>query len=269
MQCSTLHFFFFLTFLFFVFFFFLGTEFKDIACAILGVLLALEIQRGKDGMKSKEFNSTIGATAGCTVRLAKEAHPVREGEPPALLEADAWFGSVRCASALAQQGYKCVLQVKQNSCLFPKDFIEDALADAPGGVKIILKATYQDVPLVAIGYRYSTRTTLGFVATKTAGSTRAGEPYEMKFNDDFGNVVIHQVERPEVISEFFKCSNTIDKHNQSRQASLALEKRWLTHDPYFHLLTTLIGMANCCLAVSFVVIVVVVVSHPLCRHQCC
>jgi len=42
-------------------------------------------------MRSKEYNSTIGATAGCTVRLAKLAHPVVEGEPKATVEGDAWL----------------------------------------------------------------------------------------------------------------------------------------------------------------------------------
>ena len=32
----------------------------------------------------------------------------------------------------------------------------------------------------------------------------------------------------------------IDKHNQSRQADLALEKHWLTQNPYFRLHTTMI-----------------------------
>ena len=73
---------FFLTFFItFVFIFLLGTEFKAIICAILGVLLAMEIQRGKGGMKNKEYNSQIGATASCTLRLAKAVHPVVEGEP--------------------------------------------------------------------------------------------------------------------------------------------------------------------------------------------
>jgi hypothetical protein len=35
----------------------------------------MEIQRGKDGMKTKMFNSTIGATAGCTLRLLLESIP--------------------------------------------------------------------------------------------------------------------------------------------------------------------------------------------------
>lgn len=193
-------------------------------------------------MKTKEFNASFGATAGCTMRLAQLAAPVQEGEEKPLVEGDAWFGSVTCAVELAQRHYDCVLQIKTNSSLFPKAYIETALENAPGGCKIVLTATHRGIPLVAIGYRYSTRTTLLFVATKNSGSTRPGKPYEMKFNDAFGNVVQRLVERPEILSDFFQKSNSIDKHNQLRQGDLALEKRWLTQDPYFRLHTTIIGM---------------------------
>ena len=64
----------------------------------------------------------------------------------------------------------------------------------------------------------------------------------MKYTDDHGNVCVRLVERPDIISNFFGDSNTIDKHNQARQFDLALEKTWLTQDPYFRLATTLIGI---------------------------
>ena len=64
----------------------------------------------------------------------------------------------------------------------------------------------------------------------------------MKYTDDHGNVCVCLVERPDIISNFFEDSNSIDKHNQSRQFDIALEKTWLTQDPYFRLATTLIGM---------------------------
>jgi hypothetical protein len=32
-----------------------STELKNIACGVLGILLCLEVQRGKEGMKTKEF----------------------------------------------------------------------------------------------------------------------------------------------------------------------------------------------------------------------
>jgi hypothetical protein len=96
-----------------------------------------------------------------------------------------------------------------------KQFIEKALKDAPGGVHNILEGTTKDeVTLVALGYRYSQKTTLFFVLTKNAGTSQLGELYHMKYTDSFGNVCTHFVDRPQVISNFFASSNTIDTHNQ-------------------------------------------------------
>jgi hypothetical protein len=119
----------------------------------------------------------------------------------------------------------------------------DALENAPGGVHIVLKGTAPNgIDLVTISYRYSTKTTLFFVATADAGSTTPGKPYEMKYTDDHGNVCVHLMEHSDIVSKFFLDSYTIDKHTQSRQYDLALEKTWLTQDPYFHLATTLLGI---------------------------
>jgi hypothetical protein len=78
--------------------------------------------------------------------------------------------------------------------------------------------------------------------TPLAGTTKSGAPYIMKYMDSFGNICTRNNERPVVISQFFSDSNTIDSHNQASQANLALEKKWLTKDPWFRLTTTLIGI---------------------------
>jgi hypothetical protein len=49
----------------------LGTEFKDIACGITGIILHLEIQEGKLPMRTKEFFNTLGSTAACALRLSR------------------------------------------------------------------------------------------------------------------------------------------------------------------------------------------------------
>jgi hypothetical protein len=73
--------------------------------------------------------------------------------------------------------------------LFPKEFIETALKDAPGGVNILLEGTTNDeVPFVALGYRYSHKTILFFVLTKNGGSSKLGDPYHMKYTDTYGNL---------------------------------------------------------------------------------
>ena len=105
------------------------------------------------------------------------------------IKGDVWVGSVRAAAALGVRGHRAVMQVKTNSGLFPKKFIADTLDGMPGGVKIVLKGTApNEVPLVAIGYRYSTKTSLFFVTTEDAGNMMPGNPYIMNYTDDYGNL---------------------------------------------------------------------------------
>jgi len=79
--------------------------------------------------------------------------------------------------------------------------------------------------------------------SERAGSTKQGNPYCMKYTDPFGNLCSRNVDRPDFISNFFNDSNSIDSHNHVRQFELGLEKKWFTKDPYFRLVTTLIGMS--------------------------
>jgi hypothetical protein len=221
----------------------IGTEFKTAACPVTGVMCYMEIQRGKEDMKSAKFNSTVGATTGCTLRLLLNTIPEEDQGIKHGITGDAWFGSVNTANEVGLRGHEGVFQVKQYHALFPKDFIEDALKEAPGGIHIVLNGTTKDeVNLVAVGYRYSRKTILHFVLSENAGSTGEGDPYEMKYTDNYGNICTRYVDQPEVVSNFFASSNVIDTHNQLRQHLLQLEKKWLTKNPFFRLATTLIGI---------------------------
>ncbi len=194
-------------------------------------------------MKTKQFNKEVGATTGCTLRLLLNTIPPQSATIKHGVRGDAWFGSVRTANEVGLRGHEGVFQVKQYHSCFPKDFIEDALKEAPGGVHILLEGTTQDeVQLVALGYRYSRKTVLHFVLTKNAGSSKPGTPYQMRYTDSFGNICTRFVDRPQVVSNFFAGSNVIDTHNQLRQDNLKLEKKWMTQNPWFRLATTLIGI---------------------------
>ncbi|MGH7955347.1 MAG: hypothetical protein ACREOZ_05245, partial [Gloeomargaritales cyanobacterium] len=109
----------------------LGTEFKAVCCPKTKVMLALEIQRGKAGMKDQAYVREFGATAACTLRLADTVFlgdGYKEG-----VKGDAWSGSVKGAPELGKQGKLAVLQIKMGFGLFPKKFVEETLKDAPGG----------------------------------------------------------------------------------------------------------------------------------------
>jgi hypothetical protein len=171
----------------------------------------MEIQHGKEGMKTAKFNNTIGATAGCTLRLLLNSIPVDQQGAKHGVRGDAWFGSVNTANEVIIRGHEGVFQVKQFHTLFPKEYIEEALKEAPGSVHIILKgSTRYEVNLVPIGYRYSRKAILHFFLTENAGSTGQGDPYEMKYTDSYVNICTQYVDRPGVISKFFASSNVID-----------------------------------------------------------
>ena len=118
------------------------------------------------------------------------------------------------------------------------------MKDYPGGTWITMIGTVENdgIELVSIGYKYNKKTVLTFLTTRGAGSTLSGEPYEARFPDQYGNLCVRHVARPQVISTYFKYSNVVDTHNQARQSHLGLEKKWVTHDGYFRLYSTLIGM---------------------------
>jgi hypothetical protein len=90
---------------------------------------------------------------------------------------------------ICAHGGETVLQVKGNKGLYRKDFIEENLKDAPGGVSVVLTGIAPNgIQLIAIGYRYSVKTTLFLVMTENAGSTKPGDPYMIKYTDSYGNI---------------------------------------------------------------------------------
>ena len=215
----------------------------QVVCPVLGVMTHLEIQKGKEGMKGSEHFKELGATASCSLRAAKAVTRRKGTRPEELIIGNSWFGSVKAAVAQSKAGFECIFQVKTNHSLFPKKRIEDLLQGAPGGVSVVLQSEVEGVILLAIGYKYNTKTTLFFVCTERAGSTSPGEPYEMKWSDDHGNIHVRNVQRPAVLSKFFKYINGVDIHNHLRQSCLKLEKKWVTMDCWFRLTTTLLGMS--------------------------
>ena len=102
-----------------------------------------------------QFNNAIGATAGCTLRSLLGTIFFKILKKKFGIRGDAWFDSVRAANEVGLRGHEGVFQIKTYHASYPKEFVEEALKDAPGGVFIVLEGMTQDeIPLVAIGYRY-------------------------------------------------------------------------------------------------------------------
>jgi hypothetical protein len=228
----------------------LGTELKDTADTKTGMMIFLELQRGKIPMRSLEYSNSLRVTAACTMRMAaytkrQEDETVATGEERTkdLWLGDSWFTSVESVTAVASiLGGRFTGVVKTSHARYPKKFIEETMLDWPAGSHLVLGATVNGVELLAIGYKYNKRKVMCFLSTKSSGHTKPGKSYEAKWKDENGNSRSRLVPRPFVVSEYFNNCNKIDLHNQSRQHDLKLEKMWVTEDGYFRLVTTLIGI---------------------------
>jgi hypothetical protein len=66
--------------------------------------------------------------------------------------------------------------------------------------------------------------------------------YDAKFPDQYGNIKVWEVDCPAIVSTYFQMSNKVDHHNHVRQHLLRLEKLWVTENPWFRIVMTIIGM---------------------------
>ena len=94
----------------------LGTEFKNIACSVTGIMLHLEIQHGKIPMQKAKHSEEHGATTGCTMRLCEESRysgmglseqkEAKKNKKKEHYEGDLWFESVKAAENIALEGHE-------------------------------------------------------------------------------------------------------------------------------------------------------------------
>ena len=233
----------------------LGTKFKVVCDSRTGIMIYVEIQRGKDGMSDAKYNKTMMKTAACTARLIEgtrteeEALEQTRDERSDEIErtkdtyyADAWFGSVDAVLAAMERQAHLVAVIKTNSNRFPKKFIEEKMKNWPPGSHLLLESNIEFKKVFALGYKYSKRKVLVFIFNKGASHTEPGAPYEAIWRNNDNSYTNSHVPRPQCCSDYFKISNKVDRHNHIRQSELALEKVWITQCVFFRILTTIIGI---------------------------
>jgi hypothetical protein len=226
----------------------LGVELKVVSCGMTGIMLHLEIQKGKGPMADTKYTSEYGASAACTLRGA--AGTKGSGRAQSVLErvtetvyGDSWFSSVRTCTALSREldmNYLGIVKTAHKN--YPKAYLEDKMKRWPAGSVLVLKSKIDDVDLLAVGYKYNSTKVICFVMKKDCGDFSAGKPYEARWKDDNGNMAMREIFRPSCVSNYFEHSNTIDTHNHLRQGILKLEKHWITQSIWQRLPITVIGM---------------------------
>ena len=79
-----------------------------------------------------------------------------------------------------------------------------------------MKAEFEGISLMALGYKYNSKGTLYFIAPEGAATTAEGEPYQTKWPDEFRNVLTRDVFRTAFAARYFLWFMKVDKHNQMR-----------------------------------------------------
>jgi hypothetical protein len=90
-----------------------------VACGSSGVLLYLEIQCGKEGMKDSKYQRELGTTTACTVRMAEATMSNAEDDRDTVF-GDSWFESVKTSEEIVSRGSHFVGVVKAAHARFPK-----------------------------------------------------------------------------------------------------------------------------------------------------
>ena len=145
-----------------------------------------------------------------------ESSPVAEEvrKRKRLFLADSWFGSVKDAENFIESRHHGTFIIKTARDRSPKKSLNATMKGMPGRMCIVLKGTTEELnyDLACIGDKHYKKTVLTFVLSQGAGSSEPGVPYETTFPDKHGNLCLRHVAHPQLIANYFKCSNKVDVH---------------------------------------------------------
>jgi hypothetical protein len=238
----------------------LGTQLKNGVECLSGVLAFQDVVQAPEVQKQKGFfyndietlrpeRSSLPTSPEIQAHTAEVLRQVEgaEVEIGGWVGGDAWFGSVMtCVEVMKHFAVHSTFIVKNNQFLFPMAALHAVLkarhGDRPAGHWVVMKTEIAKVKLIAIAYAWSQKGISYFIST--CGSTIASPiKYESKFENDWGEVDFKEVDRPDIVHFLYEYLPLIDEHNKQRQSLLCLERRWLTKDPWFRLLSTIFGMS--------------------------
>jgi hypothetical protein len=237
----------------------LGTQLKNgVEClsgifAFQDVVMAPEVQRRKKFYYSDVDNLIMESTSlpKSPDMQAHTAEVLRQVEGAGVKEGgwcggDAWFGSVMTTIELKiRLGVHSTFIITNNKQFFPMAPLYSILKARHGqritGHWVVMRTTIAGVDLIAIAYAWSQKGISYFIST--CGSTEPSiHKYESKYDNEWGELGVREIDRPNVVHFLYEYLPLIDEHNKQRQSILELEKLWLTKDPWFRLLCTLMGM---------------------------
>ena len=214
-----------------------GTEFKNLADGVTGVMLRLEIQEKKSDMADKDW-SALPAGTTWLLRLCEPYFGSHR-----IVRADSAFTSTTAAVLLGKRGLFLQGIVKGATKEFPAKYLDNCQYQR--GDHHAATATIEGVPMIALGWK--DKTLKRFLST--CGTTVEGQPhtkkrYRVSEDGESSEIFYKTVKRPKLVEEYFDSASKIDVHNHLRQGSLALEEAWGTRKWHHRVFASILGMVE-------------------------
>ena len=230
----------------------LGTMFKNGVEAMTGIVVNQDVVEGSAAQWEKKYVLQESTLPKKEPIMAHVAEVLRQCEGAQLADGgwvagDAWFGSIPAIVEVKNRlNVFSTFIVKQNVQYCPLQVIKKILRTRypkrPAGRHIVMKAKISGVDLFLLAYAWS-NTQSSFMISSCGTTVQHEICYRTHFCDDFGNVTFKEIPRPSIAHFYFELSPLIDNHNKDRQSVLGLEDCWPTKNPWFRLVTTMIGMS--------------------------
>eukprot|EP00731_Ephydatia_muelleri_P020866 Em0013g593a len=216
-----------------------GTEFKNLADGVTGVMMKLEIQEKKADMADKDWSPLLTGTAWL-LRLCEPYFGSHR-----IIRADSTFTSTTAAVELGKRGLFLQGIVKGATKEYPAKYLDTFQYEK--GDHHVVTSSIDGIPMLALGWQDRTRKK--FLAT--CGTTVEGHPHKKKRyrvlkDGKSSEAFFKTVKRPKLVEEYmyFDSASKIDIHSHLRQGSLPLEEAWGTKKWYHRVLSTILGMVK-------------------------
>ena len=162
----------------------------------------------------KKVWSYLPAGTAQTLRLSEFWHGSQR-----IVVGDSTFSSIKTAIECQKKGLFYSGIVKTD---FAKDYLSDVFRYPAKGDHVSLTTVVENCKLLAVGWK--DKTFKMFIST--CGITLPGQPHQKYRYFHDGDVVVTEINRPQLVSQYFGAASKIDVHNHFRL--LIMETAWGT-----------------------------------------
>jgi len=246
----------------------LGTMLKDIAEAVIGVLLYTDPSMAPSVQDKKKFSNRLSQSPDAVSNAVHAPHVAEvlrqvyytdlHKQKNPFVGGDAWFGSVAACLALKLEKVEdedgtnkpmdinSAFVVKNNTSCFPRGPLHAVLkARYPKrmiGHWVVFTTEIKGVSLIAMAYAWSNNDIAYMISTFGNTSACKDDYISNEKNTAFDGLNDTKTcERPDVYDVLFKFLPAIDSINNTRQYGLQLETNWPTKNCWTKLLVAFMG----------------------------